>query len=556
MSNIDPQLDLFKRLVHENRYDLCKLVYILFPFGEKDHPLEFEKPYSWQMKEWAKLSAWLQNPLTRYQTYKLVISTGNGSGKTAFGAMTMLMLMYTNLLRGRLTANTKPQLTQVLWPQYDKWFRFARYSDTFFEKFGESIKSRDDAKGDQWQFSLFTWDEANPAAVSGLHNKGNAILYTFEEAPGIPANIFQYANGAFAVVDTIKVWMVFGNSDDPDSKFEKLMSDPDWNALRIDTRTLDIVDKAFIASVLKDCGGDEDADDFRVRVRGLPRKTNADSIINRDRVRDAFERAEDFDIGLVNRLPAIITVDPAWTGGDFTTIWFHQGHYSKLLNAYRLDSRLGEDHKVTYDLLVEYEKRYHADAVWIDRGEGTALKTLANADGRYHWDLVDFGSAPNDNPNRAESEYANMRAQLYFEGRRYFNEGSAVLEISDEIRFEGLRINNKEIKSAEELKEAIIGQFGYTKGDRHKITMKKICESKKEIKARVGESPDFADGFLIRFYRLLLDRMPEHEVPEHGDRFFGEKARDMYKNTTGSRAIDMPSGVPDYSMEMYRDIYR
>ena len=91
------------------------------------------------------------------------------------------------MLRGRLTGNTKPQLTQVVWPEYDKWFTFARYSDVFFEKFGESIKSRDEHKADQWQFSMFTWDEQNPAAVSGLHNEGNATAYVMEESPGNPA---------------------------------------------------------------------------------------------------------------------------------------------------------------------------------------------------------------------------------------------------------------------------------------------------------------------------------------------------------------------------------
>jgi hypothetical protein len=105
------------------------------------------------------------------------------------------------------------------------------------------------------------------------------------------------------------------------------------------------------------------------------------------------------------------------------------------------------------------------------------------------------------------------------------------------------------------MREAVIAQMGYTKGDRHKITMKKLAESKKEIKARVGESPDFADGMVLRFVRTLLDRMPEHEVPEHGDRFFGERARDMYQGA-GSRAIDLPTSVPDYRMETYNDMYR
>lgn len=557
MSNVDPQLELFKQLVHANKYDFCKLVYIIFPYGQPGHPLEHKKPHDWQMQEWQKMSDWFNNPLTRDKTYKKAISTGNGSGKTAWAAQTVLMIMYTHMLRGRLTGNTKPQLTQVVWPEYDKWFTYARYSDVFFEKFGESIKSRDEKRADQWQFSLFTWDEQNPAAVSGLHNEGHATMYVMEESPGIPANIFQYANGAFTDVNTIKIHLALGNSDDPDSRFEQMMNDPDWNPVRIDTRTLPHVSKDFIATVLKECGGDEDADDFRVRVRGLPRKTNADSIINRERVREAFDRSPEFDIGSVSMLPAIITVDPAWTGGDFTTIWFHQGHYSKLLNIYQLNANLGEDHKITYDLVVKYEKQYRADAVWIDQGEGTALKTLANNDGRYHWDLVSFASAPTDHPDRSQSEYANMRAQLYYEARKFFNEGSAVLEIGDEIRYDNIRIAGKQVTNAEEMKEAVIAQIGYTKGDRHKITMKKLAESKKEIKTRVGESPDLADGLVLRFARTLLDRQPENEVVNSvGNRFLGEKARELYRDEIGSRAIETPPLMPDYNMEQYRGLYR
>ena len=92
--------ELFSKLIEQHRFDFNKLVYIIFPFGEKGHELERKEPRQWQMEEWAKLSKHLSNPLTRFETYRLVISTGNGSGKTAFGAMTMLMLMYTQKLRG------------------------------------------------------------------------------------------------------------------------------------------------------------------------------------------------------------------------------------------------------------------------------------------------------------------------------------------------------------------------------------------------------------------------------------------------------------------------
>src|SRR5690606_28620735 len=87
------EIEIFSKLVDKYRYDFCKLVFVLFPFGEKGHPLENEWPHEWQMKEWERLSKHLKNPETRYETFRLCISTGYGSGKTAFGAKTYLMLM-------------------------------------------------------------------------------------------------------------------------------------------------------------------------------------------------------------------------------------------------------------------------------------------------------------------------------------------------------------------------------------------------------------------------------------------------------------------------------
>lgn len=544
MSNMPfaSELEEFKHYVHLYRYDFCKLVYVLFPFGQPGHALEHFKPRKWQMREWDLMSKHLQNPETRYTPYKLVISTGNGSGKTAFGAITMLMLMYTHKLRGRLTANTKPQLTQVVWPEYDKWFRHARFSDMFFEKFGESIKSRDEKLHDQWQYSLFTWDATNPAAVSGLHNQGHAILYTFEEAPGIPAEIFKYAHGAFAATNTIKFWLVFGNSDDPDSKFEQLMADPGWRSLRIDTRTLEDVDKTFVETVLRECGGDEDADDFRIRVRGLPRKTNADAIINRARVMDAFDRVQDFDPRSVSTLPCVLTVDTAWTGGDYNTIWLHQGHYHKLVGAIKLSKENNDDHRVTFDFLRRLEKRYNVDAVLIDQAEGTTLKTYANDHGLYHWELVSFGSNPTDTLEPRNSEYANLRAQMYYLAAKDFNQGAPVLDIDPEIA--QLVIEGEGGKT---VKEIIIEQMGYTKGDRHKVSLKKLCESKKDLIKRVGKSPDFADGYVIYFARKITERLEGHAT-QSDDTIVTMYGGVGMKAEPGSMAIERPESMPDYSM--------
>lgn len=520
------EIELFKQLVNENRYDFCKLVFIIFPFGQKGHELEFKRPYPWQMAEWAKLSKHLSDPSTRHEAYRLIVSSGNGAAKTAFGAMTYFMLMYTQRTRARITANTQPQMKSVVWPEYDVWFRNARYHDYFFEKLGESIKAKDQNLGETWRLDAVTWNEATPASISGLHNKGGAIVYIFEEAPGIPAIIWNYASGAMTDTDTIKIWMAFGNSDDPESKFEQNMISPSWHSLRIDTRSMSHVDPKQIATWLQECGGNEDHDGFRVRVRGLPRKTAKDSIISIEAVKAALERAEGFDLSSVAMLPVILMCDPAWTGGDETVIWYRQGHYARLLERYKLDKTRGEDHMLTYIKMSQWERDLGADAVFIDQGEGTALKTLANNAGK-NWELISFANSPNDTAEFKDSEYANIRAQMYYTAEKWLRE-NGILDAKDP-----------------QWREDIQKQLCWTKGGRHKINGKKLAEPKVNIKNRVGQSPDIADGFVLGFARLVLERLPEND-----------RHTDPMNRKVGGGAYQMPDHEPDYDEDTYlRNLY-
>ncbi len=492
---------LFQKLVDENRYDFTKLVYIIFPFGEPGHPLEDKAPYDWQMEEWQKLSKHLSDPATRYEAYRLIISSGNGAAKTAFGAMTFMMLMYTQQLRARITANTDPQMKSVVWPEYDIWFRNARFHEEFFEKLGTSIKAKNEELAETWRMDTVTWNETAPASISGLHNKGRAIAYFFEEAPGIPAVIWQYANGAFTETETIKLFFAFGNSDDPESKFEQNMTSPLWHSRRIDTRELPYIDKKFHQDVLQECNGNEDADEFRVRVRGLPRKTAKDSIINLDNVRAAMARAKNFDHKSVEILPCILTCDPAWTGGDESTIAYQQGHYRCLLEKYKLDKVAGDTHMLTYLKLCHWERELRADAVLIDQGEGTAIYTLAMNAGKTNWFLVSFASEANDAPEFKDRQYANIRAQMYYETDKFLREGGVL-----------------DAKNPEWL-ETIEKQMCWTKGGRHKVNQKKIAEPKADIKSRVGQSPDVADCLVMPSAMQLQERLPENSGAAGEDRF-------------------------------------
>lgn len=497
---MNDQMREFARLIDENRYNFCKLAYIIFPFGQKGHALEHMEPYAWQMREWFLLSKHLENPATRYKIYRLIVSSGNGAAKTAFGAMTLIMLLYTQRLKARITANTDPQMKSIVWPEYDLWFRHARFSETFFEKFGTAIKARDEKVSEIWRIDTVNWSEQSPAAISGLHNKGGAVAYVFEEAPGIPAIIWRYASGAFTETGTIKLFLAFGNSDDPESKFEQNMASPLWRSLRIDTRTLDHIDKNQIADWLVEAGGNEDDDDFRVRVRGLPRKTAKDSIIRLEDVEAAIERRKNFDLATVAHLPATLGVDPAWTGGDETAIWFQQGNYRCLLEHYKLNKAAKEDHMVTYHRLCYWEKELGIDAVFIDQAEGTAVYTLGQNAGKVSWFLVNFAGSPTDTPEFKDSEYSNKRAQMYYESKAWLFEGG-VIDAKDEADL-----------------EIIKKQLCWTKGTRHKIHNKKLAEPKLEIKKRVGSSPDIADGFVLCGAEKILERLPENDRTPLGER--------------------------------------
>lgn len=491
-------IKLFQEMLSEFRYDFCKLVYIIFPFGEVGHELEHMRPYKWQMEEWAWLSKRLSDPVTRYEATRIIFSSGNGAAKTAWGAMTLMMLMYTQQLKARMMANTDPQMKSVVWPEMDLWFRRARFHEQFFEKFGTSIKAKNEALSETWRIDTVTWNETSPAGISGLHNKGRAIAYLFEEAPGIPAIIWQYANGAFTETETIKIFMAFGNSDDPESKFEQNMTSPLWHSRRIDTRTLEHIDKNFVTDLLMECNGNEDADEFRVRVRGMPRKTSKDSIINLENVQAAIARAKDFDKEQVGILPVVLTCDPAWRGGDSTCIAYRQGNYCCLLDNYKLDGAAGETHMLTYQKLCHYERDLKADAVLIDSGEGTAIYTLAMNAQKTSWELISFAGSANDTPESKDSEYGNIRAQMYYEFNKWLMK-EGIIDSRDPEWF-----------------EVIKRQLCWTKGSRHKVTGKKLAEPKLEIKARVGQSPDIADAFILTQARQLFERLPENS-PEGVD---------------------------------------
>ena len=300
------------------------------------------------------------------------------------------------------------------------------------------------------------------------------------------------------------------------------MTSPIWSSRRIDTRELTHIDPKQIEAWLIDSGGDENSDDFRVRVRGLPRKSAKDSIIKLEAVEAALARRKGFDKASVANFPVILSCDPAWTGGDECTIWYKQGPYKCMLERYKLNKQMGETHQVTYNKLSYWERKLGADSVHIDQGEGTGIFTLAMNAEKFHWVLVSFANSPTDQPDPKESEYANIRAMMYYHLQRDLFQGG-ILDSRDESWIEDIK-----------------KQLCWTKGTRHKVTHKKIAEPKMDIKDRVGKSPDIADGAVLLFAHDIIDRLPQNELDEDGMNF-----------TVGGEPFTMPTHNPE---DIYGDV--
>lgn len=128
--------------------------------------------------------------------------------------------------------------------------------------------------------------------------------------------------------------------------------------------------------------------------------------------------------------------------------------------------------KITDDLIMAkriagFEDEYKADAVFIDFGYGTGLKSIGNGWGRA-WQIVPFGGASTD------TQMLNKRGEMFNVCKSWLKIGGALddQETADDL-------------SAAEYKVRVDGKI--------------VMEPKEDIKDRLGRSPGKGDGLLLTF---------------------------------------------------------
>jgi hypothetical protein len=111
----------------------------------------------------------------------------------------------------------------------------------------------------------------------------------------------------------------------------------------------------------------------------------------------------------------IIACDPAWKGGDSTTIYLRQGLMSKKL----LSIPKNDNDVVVANRLAQFEDEYHADAVFIDLGYGTGIYSVGKTMGR-NWQLISFGG------KSSKPGFLNKRAEMYGDAKDFLQNGGAL----------------------------------------------------------------------------------------------------------------------------------
>lgn len=493
MSDIDIQL---ADEVGKYYDDPLGFVMMAFQWGEEGSSLHgFDGPDAWQIDILNTIGGAVKerkfNGVDAVDPIQIAVSSGHGIGKSALSAWLVLWIMSTRPnSKGVITANTGDQLKTKTMSEVSKW-RTRCITGHWFQMNAMSIVHR--AYPDSWRVDAQTCREENSEAFAGLHAADSTPWYLFDEASAIPEKIWEVAKGG--LTDGEPMHICFGNPTRNSGSFYECFrkNSHRWITRQIDSRTAKMTNKRLIQTWIDDFG--EDSDFVKVRVRGMFPHGGDMQFIPSDVVYDAMRRGSGMYLG---DDPLICGIDMARGGEDNCMIVFRRGKDAKSEKVYRIPGEKSRDSMKVVSLLQMILDRHKPDVTFMDKGSmGGPVADRMRQLG-YHVIDVGFGD------NAADvAHFKSRTAEMGSHCRQWLLDGGA---ITDDPQLE------VELTSRE---------FGHNDKDQL------VLERKKDMKKRLGVSPDWADALYLTF----AEPVPKRETPRgHLDHnpYVRNKPRDDY----------------------------
>lgn len=386
-----------------------------FRWGEPGELEDMSGPEPWQERILTQLG---EGVIDVNQAVQLARTSGHGIGKSACVSWIILWAISTFPdTKGVVTANTENQLKTKTWAELAKWHRLF-IANHLFKMTATAIFSMDPAHERTWRIDMVPWSERNTEAFAGLHNKGRRILVVFDEGSAIPDVIWEVTEGALTDKDTQIIWCVFGNPTRNKGRFRECFVGGRfahrWKSEAIDSREVSITDKALFEKWRIDYG--EDSDFFRVRVRGVFPRVDAESFISYETAMEAVDREI-----LPQSANVVLGVDVARFGDDASVIYPRCGRDARSRPP---EIYFGLDTMQLASKAAAAILKYGATTTFVDSGGlGAGVVDRLRQLG-FSVIEVDFGSGPDGVNIDDGAKYANKRAEIWGAMRSWLKTGS------------------------------------------------------------------------------------------------------------------------------------
>ena len=306
------------------------------------------------------------------------------------------------------------------------------------------------------------------------------MFFGFEEASPIPGEIYRVTNGALTDADTEKIFFAIGNPTMNTGPFyESVFGNQRgrWTQRVIDSRDVEGCDFEEIKSWLAECEGNEDADYFRVRARGLFPKGSAGQFIDLDTISKA-------QVALLHVLPdepLVAGVDLAWGGSDDNVIRFRCGNDARSIPPIKVKGEFTRNPQVMIGKLANVlAQTYNGQKVvmmFIDSaGIAGPVAARLRSLGYQNVMEVNFGQDATD------PKYVYRRDEMWGRMRQWLLDGGAI------DKDPGLSADLAKPMLVSDLKQRV------------KLESKELMEKRlKQLGAADSSSPDDGDALALTF---------------------------------------------------------